>query len=139
MSAAKTALIPMLNNAIESEHAARIQYFNDLMRFSGRIPEPVIDRIKKMAADEETQENRYRTMIEDYMSGVRQTWQFARPAHEIQLLLEANRKIKKKARGFHKKLYKAVITQKNNQHYEFDTVEDNLRRVLLNENSLCSA
>lgn len=128
MSDTKTALIPVLNKAIESEHAARIQFFADL----GVYPEPVssrsIDMLSKIADDEECQENRFQTMIEEYLTTAKGTRHSASHAYGIQQILETNRNIKRKAQRIFKKLSKTVADYSNCQHYEFDKIENELRQ-----------
>ena len=71
MASTKTELIPMLIKEVELEHTARVQFFSDLGMYSGPVSATAIDMLKKIAADEETQEKRFKTMVEDWMEGAR--------------------------------------------------------------------
>jgi len=73
MSGTKNVAIPLLNKAAESEHAARVKLFTDLGIYSEKASEPAIETLKKLVALEESQKNKFRIMIEDYLSSVRQT------------------------------------------------------------------
>ena len=128
----KTVLIPMLVKAVESEHAARIQFFADLGVFSEPVSDRAIDMLTKIADDEEYQEKRFQTMIEEYRIVAKRTRLLARPAYGIQQVLEANRNIKRKAQKFYKKLSKTVANYDSSQHFEFDNIENELQHVLPN-------
>jgi bacterioferritin (cytochrome b1) len=53
----------MLNKALELEHAARIQYLAHAELVAGLNAEPIIERLKEIAGDEEKHEQKFRTLI----------------------------------------------------------------------------
>jgi len=138
MSDAKTVLIPMLIKAVNSEHAARIQFFADLGVYSEPVSDRAIDMLTKIADNEEYQENRFQTMIEEYQTVAKRTNRIVGPTDGIQQILEANRNIKRKTQRLYKKLSKTVTGYDSCQHYEFDKVENELRHVSLNRKHYCS-
>jgi len=131
MSDTKTVLIPILIKAVESEHAARIQFFADLGVYSEPISDGAIDILTQIADDEEYQENRFQTMIEEYLTRAKLTRLSASPEVGIQQILEANRNIKRKTQKLYKKLSKTVADCDNSQQYEFDNVENELRNIAI--------
>ena len=59
----KEQLIKMLNQALELEHAARIQYLAHAELVKGINAESIIGRLKEIASDEEKHEGKFRNMI----------------------------------------------------------------------------
>jgi bacterioferritin (cytochrome b1) len=134
MAAIKTELISMLNKALELEHAARIQYLSHAELISGPNAEPIIARLKEIAADEEKHEQKFRTMIADYLGG--EPVMGLGPtvgAHGIPQILKVNLKNERDAQDFYKQIYKKVADNKTALQYEFETIEHELRHVIVDE------
>jgi len=68
--AKKEELVKMLNEALELEHAARIQYLAHAEQVDGLNSEPIIARLKEIADDEKKHEEMFREMIGSYLDGV---------------------------------------------------------------------
>jgi bacterioferritin (cytochrome b1) len=124
----------MLNKALELEHAARIQYLSHAELISGPNAEPIIARLKEIAADEEKHEQKFRTMIADYLGG--EPVMGLGPtvgAHGIPQILKVNLKNERDAQDFYKQIYKKVADNKTALQYEFETIEHELRHVIVDE------
>lgn len=134
MAAIKSELISMLNKALELEHAARIQYLSHAELISGPDAEPIIARLKEIAADEEKHEQKFRTMIADYLGG-EPTMTLAPTvgAQGVPQILDVNMKNERGAQDFYKQIYKTVTDNKKDLQYEFETIEHELRHVIVDE------
>ncbi len=69
MADVKKELVGMLNKALELEYAARIQYLAHTEAINGLGAEPVIERLKEIAADEQKHEEIFRNLICAYLGG----------------------------------------------------------------------
>lgn len=62
-------IVGFLNKALELEHAARIQYLSHAELVNGLNAEPIIARLKEIADDEKKHQDKFRTLIGDYLDG----------------------------------------------------------------------
>lgn len=134
MSKLKKELADMLNKALELEHAARIQYLAHAELIRGLEAEKIIERLTEIAADEAKHEAKFRNLIGNYLKeepsmGLAQTHK-AREAVEI---LQVNRKNEKEAIDLYKQIYNKIMENKQGLQYEFQTLEHELRHIILDE------
>ena len=134
MANIKGELVKMLNQALELEHAARIQYLAHAELIKGLGSEEVIGRLKEIAGDELKHEDIFRNLIGSYLGaepsmGLAETHR----ATATKQILEVNLKGEKDAIDFYKKIYKKVIDNKEDLQYEFETLEHEIRHVILDE------
>ena len=134
MENSKNQLIKMLNQALELEHAARIQYLAHAKLVKGLNAEGIIGRLKEIASDEEKHEGKFRNMIGNYLEatpsmGIAQTHK----AKNINNILEVNLKDEKSAIDFYKTIYKKIVADKNALPYIFETLEHEVRHIILDE------
>lgn len=134
MEKVKEELVKMLNRALELEHAARIQYLAHAELIKGINAEKVIERIKEIASDEEKHEGKFRNLIGNYLDG-EATMAIAEThkAKETKDILKINLKGEKDAIDFYKQIYKKVIDNKETLQYEFETLEHEIRHVIIDE------
>ena len=66
-SEVKNELVKMLNQALQLEHAARIQYLAHAETLSGKCAEKLVERIKEIASDEQKHEEKFRGLIGGYL------------------------------------------------------------------------
>ena len=124
----------MLNKALEMEHAARIQYLAHAELIKGITAEPVIARLKEIAADEAKHEDKFRDLIGNYLfgepsMGVDKTHQ----AKETMAILKINLAAEKTTIDFYKAIYKKVVENKEKLAYVFETLEHEIRHVIIEE------
>jgi bacterioferritin (cytochrome b1) len=134
MEEIKNELIVMLNQALEMEHAARIQYLAHAELIKGIEAEPIIARLKEIASDEAKHEDKFRDLIGNYLfgepsMGIAKTHK----AEETLEILEINLTGEKEAIDFYKTIYKKVIENKANLPYIFETLEHEIRHVIIEE------
>lgn len=134
MASIKNELTGMLNKALELEHAARIQYLAHAELISGLNAEPVIERLKEIAGDEEKHEQKFRTLIGSFLGGepsmgIAETHR----ATGVNKILEINRTNEREAIDYYKQIYKTVMDHKAELPYEFETLEHEIRHVILDE------
>ena len=134
MANIKAELISMLNKALELEHAARIQYLAHAELIRGLGAEPIIERLKEIASDEQKHEGIFRELIGNYLDGepsmgLAETHR----AKETGKILKVNLKGEKDAIDFYKEIYKKVIANKDALPYEFETMEHQIRHVIIDE------
>lgn len=130
----KEELAKMLNKALELEHAARIQYLAHAELINGLNSEPLIKRLEEIASDEQKHEEKFRNLIANFAGGepvmsLAETHQ----AKEVTKILEVNLKGEKDAIDFYKEIYKKVVDNKKELPYEFETLEHEIRHVIIDE------
>jgi len=134
MANIKQELIKMLNQALELEHAARVQYLAHAELIKGLDAEPIVERLKEIASDEAKHEGMYRNLIGSYLGGepsmgLAET----HTAKETTKIIEVNLKGEKDAIDFYKQIYKKVAENKDALAYEFETLEHEIRHVIVDE------
>jgi len=134
MADLKTELIQTLNMALELEHAARIQYLAHAELIQGLHAEPIVERLKEIASDEQKHEGIFRELIGSYLGGepsmgIAET----HSAKEAPKILKVNLKDEKAAIDFYKQIYRKVVSNKDALPYEFETLEHQIRHVIIDE------
>jgi bacterioferritin (cytochrome b1) len=134
MAGIKGELVGMLNKALDLEHAARIQYLAHAELVSGPNAEPIVERLKEIAGDEEKHEGKFRALIGSYLDG-EPSMGMAETHHAAGTtkILEVNRANEREAIDFYKQIYKTVIDHKAELPYEFETLEHEIRHVIIDE------
>lgn len=130
----KKDLVKLLNKALELEHSARIQYLAHSEQISGLNAEKLVERLTEIAGDEEKHEQTFRNLISDYLlgevsMGIAQTHR----AKDIRAILQINLKNEKEAIDFYKQIYNKVVENKKSLPYEFETLEHNVRHIIIDE------
>jgi len=134
MANVKKELVDMLNHALELEHAARIQYLVHAELIKGINAEKVVERLKEIASDEEKHEGMFRNLIGNYLGAEPiMTLAETHRAKEVKKILEVNLKGEKDAIDFYKQIYQKVIENKESFKYEFETLEHEVRHVIIDE------
>lgn len=134
MSNFKKELVDMLNHGLELEHAARIQYLSHAELVNGPGAEKIIERLKEIASDEAEHQEKFRNLIGGYLGG--EPSMGMSPTHrasDIEGILDINLKNEKEAIDFYKKIYALVIGKKEELKYEFETVEHEIRHIIIDE------
>lgn len=134
MADIKKEIVELLNSALTLEHAARIQYLAHAELIKGLNAEPIIERLKEIASDEEKHEGKFRNLIGNYLGaeptmGIAQTHR----ATETGKILEVNLKNEKEAIDLYKQIYKKIFDNKEAFPYEFETLEHEIRHVIVDE------
>jgi len=134
MADVRKEVIDMLNKAVELEYSARIQYLAHAEKINGLGAESVIARLKEIASDELKHEELFRNLICGYLGGKVST-QLA-PIHDADNtkgILEVNLKDEKAAVDYYKQIYQKVTENKKSFQYEFETLEHQIRHVIIDE------
>jgi bacterioferritin (cytochrome b1) len=134
MGAVKEELVTMLNKALELEHAARIQYLAHAELIKGINAEQIVERLKEIASDEAKHEGMFRNLIGSYCNGepsmgIAETHKAATTVK----IVEVNIKGEKDAIDFYKQIYKKINDNKDSLKYEFETLEHEVRHVIIDE------
>jgi bacterioferritin (cytochrome b1) len=130
----KAELIKMLNQALELEHAARIQYLAHAEQVDGLNAEPIIARLKEIAEDEKKHEDMFREMIGDYLDGVpSMNKSESHSAKTIQEILKVNLNDEKSAADFYVTIMEKLKTMRNELKYEYLQLEHSLRHIIMDE------
>ncbi|MEI6080246.1 MAG: ferritin-like domain-containing protein [bacterium] len=134
MADIRQELVKMLNVALELEHAARIQYLAHAELIKGLNSEKIIERLKEIASDEEKHEGVFRNLVGNYLGGEpSMSLAETHKAKEVADILKVNLKGEKDAIDFYKKIYKTVMDNKDALKYEFETLEHEIRHVIVDE------
>jgi len=130
----KTQLIEMFNDALELEHAARIQYLAHAEEIVGLNAEPVIARLREIADDEKKHEDIFRTILGDYL-GVTPTMCISEThcAKTTKEILETNLKDERHAVDVYEKIMDKLKDSKKDLRYEYYQIEHKLRHVIIDE------
>lgn len=134
MNDIKKELVDMLNKAVELEYAARIQYLAHAEKIKGLNSEPIVARLKEIAQDELKHEEIFRNLVCNYLNGeVSMNLEKTYQANDIKQILEVNLKGEKDAIDYYKEIYKKLIDNKQNFNYEFETLEHQIRHIIIDE------
>jgi bacterioferritin (cytochrome b1) len=134
MEEVKSKLAVMMNKALELEHAARIQYLTHAELIQGLNAEPIRDRLKEIASDEAKHEEKFRTLISDYLGGVPcMGLALTHPGKDIPGILKTNLANEKEAIDFYRQIYRKVTESKDSLPYEFETLEHEVRHIIIEE------
>jgi len=126
--------VKLLNQALELEHQAYVQYLSHAELVDGLNSEPIISRLQEIAKDEAEHQKKFRTLIGDYLGGV-PSMGIAKtsPANTIKEILEVNLKGEKEAVDFYKKILEKINKVKENLPYEFLSLEHEIRHIIIDE------
>jgi len=134
MEQIKKELTDMLNEALKLEHAARIQYLAHAEMVNGLYSEKIIERLKEIASDEEKHEEKFRALIGDYLQGEPvMSLAATHRAGDVAEILTVNIKGEKDAIDFYKTIYQKVAANKAALPYEYETLEHEIRHVIIDE------
>jgi bacterioferritin (cytochrome b1) len=131
---AKEELIKMLNQALELEHAARIQYLAHAEQVDGLNSEPIIARLKEIAGDEQSHEGAFRELIGGYLGGVPSMDKAeSHPAKTVQEILEVNLADEKHAVDVYLGILKKIGEMREELKYEYFQLEHAVRHIVQDE------
>jgi bacterioferritin (cytochrome b1) len=134
MANIKDELITMLNQALRLEHAARIQYLAHAEQISGINAESIIERLRELAGDEAKHEEKFRTLIASFLGGVPcMEMAETHPGNDLKSILDINLNDEKTAIDFYKEILTKIVENKNEFPYEFETLEHEVRHIILDE------
>lgn len=130
----KDKLVRLLNKALEMEYAAYVQYLSHAELIDGLESQPLIAKLKEIAADEAGHAEKFRTLIGDYLGGI-PSMEIAKThsAKTVKEILETNLKNEKEAVDFYTKILEKIKEEKENLPYEFFQLEHELRHVIMDE------
>lgn len=131
---AKKEIIDLLNQGLELEQAAYIQYLSHAELIEGLNAEPIIARLREIAEDEKEHQKKFRTLIGDYLGGtpstkIAETFE----VKSIEEILRVNLKQEREAVDFYTQILKKINEEKKNLPYEFWTLEHEVRHIIIDE------
>jgi len=128
---AKAELVKMLNQALELEQAARIQYLAHAEQAT--VP-AVIARLKEIADDEKEHEELFREMFGSYLEGVpAMSIAETHSAKTNQEILKVNLADEKHAVDFYSTILEKLKTMSKELKYEYLQLEHSLRHIIMDE------
>lgn len=131
---AREELVKMLNQALELEHAARIQYLAHAELVDGLNAEPIIARLKEIAGDEKNHEDMFREMIGGYLDGVPSMGMAeTHPVKTIEEILEVNLDDEKHAVDVYMGIMEKMHEMRKELKYEFLQLEHSIRHIIMDE------
>ena len=131
---AKEELIKMLNQALELEHAARIQYLAHAEQVDGLNAEPIMARLREIADDEKKHQEMFRTLIGDYLDGVPSMGMAETHAAEtIEEILEVNLKDERHAVDVYTGILAKTKEMREELKYEYFQLEHEIRHIIMDE------
>jgi bacterioferritin (cytochrome b1) len=131
---AKEELIKMLNEALELEHAARIQYLAHAEQVDGLNAESVIARLKEIADDEKKHEDMFRELIGAYLDGIPSMGMAeGHPAKTINEILEVNLRDERHAVDVYTGIMEKLRDMREELKYEYFQLEHVVRHIIMDE------
>jgi bacterioferritin len=130
----KKELVEMLNEALELEHAARVQYLSHAEQVDGLNAEPIIARLKEIADDEKKHQEMFRDMIGNYLGGIPSMCiGETHCAEPIKGILEINLKDEQHAVDVYERIMEKIKEMKKELKYEYYQLEHNIRHIIMDE------
>lgn len=128
----KEKILELLNNALELEHAAFVQYLSHAEVVDGINSEPIIARLKEIAGDEKNHQDKFRNLI-GILGGV-PSMKIAptHPANTIEEILEQNLKDEKVAVDTYREIIEQIKMEKGQGYYDH-LLEHEVRHILMEE------
>jgi bacterioferritin (cytochrome b1) len=124
----------MLNQALELEHAQRIQYLAHRELIDGLNAGPLMARLMDNAEDEEKHEEKFRTLIGDYLGGTpSMAIAETHPAESIEQILHTNLNDKRHAADVYQGILAKIVQSKDQLKYEYFQLEHEVRHILMEE------
>ncbi len=131
---AKEELAKLLNQALELEHGARIQYLSHAEIVDGPDAEAIIARLKEIAGDERNHEDTFRELIGSYLDGVPSRGMApTQAARTVEEILEVNIAAEKHAVDVYLGILKEIDEMKGELKYEYFQLEHGVRHVTQEE------
>ena len=131
---AREELIELLNQALQLEHAARIQYLAHAQQVDGLDAEPIISRLKEIADDERKHEEVFRELIGGYLDGVPSMGMAAtHAAGTVDEILQVNLKDEKHAVDVYLGILEKLREMREELKYEYFQLEHGVRHVIQDE------
>ncbi len=132
----KQEIIDLLNHALETEHAAYTQYLSQAEIIDGLNAEPIIERLKEIAEDEEGHQSKLRELIGGYLGGIPSKIVDASSLDEvtsIEQILKVSIKREKEAVDMYTEILKKINDSKSELPYEFFKLEHQVRHIIMDE------
>jgi bacterioferritin (cytochrome b1) len=134
MPGKKQKLIELMNSALEDEHQAFVQYLSHAELISGKESEPIIERLKEIASDEQKHQEKFREMIGDYLGGIpsmkiSKTYE----AKTLDEILKVNLKGEMDAVDKYLKIMDELKAAKDELKYEYMKLDHELRHIIMDE------
>lgn len=132
--AAKEEIVKMLNEALELEHAAHVQYLSHAELVAGPNSEPIVERLREIAGDEAKHAATFRNLIGAYMGGVPSMGiAKTRNAKSLKEILEINLEDEKTAVDVYGKIAEKIASHRASLPYEFLALEHHVRHIIMEE------
>ncbi len=128
----KEKIIELLNHGLELEHAAFVQYLSHAEIVDGINAEPIIARLKEIAGDEKSHQEKFRTMIGDLGGIPSMDFTPRHAAETIQEILQTNLKDEKTAVDTYRKILEELKKERGKGYYDH-YLEHEIRHILMEE------
>jgi bacterioferritin (cytochrome b1) len=128
----KEKILQLLNHALELEHAAYVQYLSHAEIVDGINAEPIIARLKEIAGDEKSHQDKFRNLI-GILGGVPSMG--ISPTHSaknVQEILAQNLKDEKEAVDTYRKILDELRKERGKGYYDY-FMEHEVRHILQEE------
>jgi bacterioferritin (cytochrome b1) len=128
----KEKILELLNHALELEHAAYIQYLSHAEIVDGINAEPIIARLKEIANDEKSHQEKFRTLI-GALGGIPSMGiSSTHTAKTLKQILEQNVKDEKIAVDTYRNILEELKKEKGKGYYDH-LLEHEIRHILTEE------
>ncbi|MFH1394463.1 MAG: ferritin-like domain-containing protein [Candidatus Micrarchaeota archaeon] len=130
----KKEIAKMLNEALELEHAAHVQYLSHAETICGVESEGVVARLKEIASDEAEHAAKFRNLIGAYLEevpsmGIART----RKAKSLKDILKINLEDELEAVRIYTRIMDKIAKERKDLPYCFLRLEHDLRHVIMEE------
>ena len=131
---ANKELIALLNRALEMEHQAYVQYLSHAELVDGLNSEPIVERLKEIASDEEKHQGKLRNIIGNFLGGV-PSMGIAKTheAADTNSILNVNLLGEKEAVEFYNVIMEKIKEGKAALQFQFWFIEHEIRHIIMEE------
>jgi len=128
----KDGIIALLNNGLELEHGAFAQYLSHAEAVDGIDAEPIIARLKEIAGDEKSHQDKFRTLIGALGGVPSMKTAETHPATTVNEILQQNLKDEKVAVDTYRRILEELKKEKGQGYYDH-LLEHEIRHILMEE------
>ena len=125
-------MIALLNHGLELEHGAFVQYLSHAEVVDGINAEPIIARLKEIAGDEKSHQDKFRTLIGALGGVPSMKTAETHPAATVNEILQQNLKDEKVAVDTYRKILEELKKEEGQGYYDH-LLEHEVRHILMEE------
>ena len=127
-------LVALLNQALEMEHAAAIQYYTHAEQINGPESGPLMEQLQEQAGDEQAHAVKVRTILSDYLKVI-PTMGLAptKTAANYDEIISRNILSEQEAIDIYRKIFNKICEMQDELGYRFESLRFDIDEILREE------